>query len=941
MGTEKYPEEESYSQFLAEKGGDSNAYTTDESTNYQFQLVVPKSAQSGLPSNGEAGDHPLPCESPLYEALDRFSQFFIAPLFTESATERELNAVDSEHNKNVQNDGNRFFQLGQSRANPEHPFSKFGTGSKATLWDEPQERGIDTRARLIEAYQKWYSANLMTLCISGPHSLDLMQKWAVELFTPIKNKNVTFPSAQYKTVSPLNAEHMGRVLYVVPIKDLRLLSLSWLIPETRSAYRCKPSNYVSHLLGHEGKGSLLSLLKERNLVDGLAAWQSVSAEDFGVFDVSIELTKEGIDHVDEIVDMVFGYIHLVQKSGVQNWIHEESAALADMAFRFAERQEPFSFVRRISAQMATYPPEEYLSGAYLSQEYNPDMVRTVLNCLTPDRVNLLVAGSFVAGTTDSTEKWYGTAYRIEKISKAKVDRWRSTEPDPGLHLPAVNPFIPKDFTLIAGPTTSPGSNKSSAASTARDEADSAGPSKILDDDSFELYYKLDRTFGRPKVNVKISFLTPVAYASPRNFVLCSMFTSLLQDDLNEFSYDADLAGLGYHLRAVDHGVQLSVSGYNDRLLVLASAILKKMAAFRANPERFSMIFDQWERHWANWDKEQPYQHAMFELSHMLISPKWHVFDFLACMRDQGCVTVDTVNAFVKELLSRMRCVVLVHGNVSEQWARDLVSSIQAELDFQPLARVEWPARRVAQLPTDCQIVTRKAGTNKEDLNSAVHMSFQVGPRGTYRTDVILELVAEIMNKPAFHELRTKQQLGYMVFSGVDSCENVRGLYFIIQSTVADPDELCRRIDDFLLHFRSETLANISDAEFAGFVDSAVALKEEKDKAMAQRSQRFFNEIVDRTFVFDRSVKEIAALRGLSKDDVVSFFDNFFAVGGSGRRKVASLVYGVEHEMRPEAKELDETKGQLSVKVVTDPTAFLLSRPMYPASGCHSPFAESS
>lgn len=31
------------------------------------------------------------------EALDIFSQFFKDPLFSESATERELNAIDNEH----------------------------------------------------------------------------------------------------------------------------------------------------------------------------------------------------------------------------------------------------------------------------------------------------------------------------------------------------------------------------------------------------------------------------------------------------------------------------------------------------------------------------------------------------------------------------------------------------------------------------------------------------------------------------------------------------------------------------------------------------------------------------------------------------------------------------------------------------------------------------
>jgi insulysin len=34
-------------------------------------------------------------------ALDRFSEFFKNPLFTESCTEREMNAVDSEHRKNL------------------------------------------------------------------------------------------------------------------------------------------------------------------------------------------------------------------------------------------------------------------------------------------------------------------------------------------------------------------------------------------------------------------------------------------------------------------------------------------------------------------------------------------------------------------------------------------------------------------------------------------------------------------------------------------------------------------------------------------------------------------------------------------------------------------------------------------------------------------------
>jgi insulysin len=73
MGTEKYPKENDYNQYLSEHSGHSNAFTGMENTNYYFEV-----AQEWLEG-----------------ALDRFAQFFISPLFSDSCTERELKAVDS------------------------------------------------------------------------------------------------------------------------------------------------------------------------------------------------------------------------------------------------------------------------------------------------------------------------------------------------------------------------------------------------------------------------------------------------------------------------------------------------------------------------------------------------------------------------------------------------------------------------------------------------------------------------------------------------------------------------------------------------------------------------------------------------------------------------------------------------------------------------------
>lgn len=68
----------------------------------------------------------------------RFAQFFLCPLFTESATEREVMAVNSENDKNLQDDMWRISMLDKSTGDPDHDYSKFGTGDHRTYFIAPK-----------------------------------------------------------------------------------------------------------------------------------------------------------------------------------------------------------------------------------------------------------------------------------------------------------------------------------------------------------------------------------------------------------------------------------------------------------------------------------------------------------------------------------------------------------------------------------------------------------------------------------------------------------------------------------------------------------------------------------------------------------------------------------------------------------------------------------
>ncbi|GBP10042.1 Insulin-degrading enzyme [Eumeta japonica] len=138
-------QENEYNKFLNEHGGSCNASTSSDHTTYYFDV--------------------LPAHLP--RALDIFAQFFISPLFTETATERELNAVNSEHENNTWSDVWRLDQLNKSTASPDHPYHKFGTGNRETLQVSPKQRGVDVRQELLLFHRTWYSANIMTLIVLG------------------------------------------------------------------------------------------------------------------------------------------------------------------------------------------------------------------------------------------------------------------------------------------------------------------------------------------------------------------------------------------------------------------------------------------------------------------------------------------------------------------------------------------------------------------------------------------------------------------------------------------------------------------------------------------------------------------------------------------------------------------------------------------------------
>lgn len=218
LGTEKYPDDNDFRSFVSVNGGFINAQTFADVTKYFFDISPEK----------------------LSEALERFAQMFIAPLFKEEAVVREISAVNSEHEKNLSTDAWRIRMVNKTLANLTHSYSKFSTGSTKTLVDYPTRYGISIRSEVVAFHEQWYrSGNLMNLAVMGKSSLDELEQMVRNSFVArIENRKIEIPPWGDDVYL---SDQMMTKTFIVPVMDVRSMTLSFQTPDLFKYYQASVS----------------------------------------------------------------------------------------------------------------------------------------------------------------------------------------------------------------------------------------------------------------------------------------------------------------------------------------------------------------------------------------------------------------------------------------------------------------------------------------------------------------------------------------------------------------------------------------------------------------------------------------------------------------------------------------------------------------------------
>eukprot|EP01100_Stratorugosa_tubuloviscum_P005628 TRINITY_DN250_c0_g1_i1.p1 TRINITY_DN250_c0_g1~~TRINITY_DN250_c0_g1_i1.p1 ORF type:complete len:1068 (-),score=379.42 TRINITY_DN250_c0_g1_i1:64-2979(-) len=839
MGTEKYPSENEYSSFLSENAGNSNAFTSAENTNFYFSVTKDK----------------------LKGALDRFAQFFISPLFNESSTEREIQAVNNENQKNLQSDAWRENQLLKSLANKKHPHYKFGTGDVNTLKNSPTEKGIDVRSALLKFHATYYFASQMKLVIYGAEPIEQLQDWTIEMFSGIP-KEAKLVAPELTKELPYPKESLSKIIKVVPVKENRSLKLFWILPSLIPKYNAKPERYISHLIGHEGPGSILSILKNKGWANSLSAGTGRRYSNFEIFQVSIDLTQDGLDNYEEVIGLIYDYIKLInsneQNRGpefLQKWIFDELALVSQNQFKFKQKSDPISLVSYYGSQMQLFDAKEILIAPYLFRSWEPEIIQSFMNYLTVNNMLVFLVSKGFESKTDKNEFWYGTSYSEETVVENLIQRCeKSSSIDNGLALPKINPFIASRFDLFELSSNAP-----------------KVPILIKNTPFFKLWHKQDDTFKLPKYSLFLSIETPKFYLTPTYNVMGTLFKKLCSDALNEYSYYADIAGLSYSLTSELTGIHIYIQGYNEKLSLLLLQIVEKIKNLRVNAERFKILKEKLMRTLKNTLKGQAWEQSRYVYGMSVAIPRWQVEEKINALER---VTLEQLQDYSSRLFEEGFIEGLSHGNMVQADIENIATQVENILFFNsiPLPNSLNTQLRVVQLKKGVKYIRQEKGWNSEDQNSAIFHNYQIGLENL-EDDVKVDVITQLIEEPAYDQLRTKEQLGYIVWSGCSSIHGVQRLYFLIQSSSHNPIALEESIEKFVDNYR-EILIQMSEEDFRKQVKAVILRKKEKDQNLYKETQRHWAKINKHKYDFAKTEKEIARLETITKEEIINFYDQY-------------------------------------------------------------------
>lgn len=786
LGSKKYPDEDYYADKISKNGGFSNAYTSYYETVYYFNVL----------------------NNSLIEILDIFSRFFIDPLFNESSVLREVNAINSEHEKNINNDGWRIRQVLLNVRDKDNSTNTFGTGSLKTL------NKSDIKAQLIKFYNTHYVSSNISLCIISSHKIEKQLDMINNTFGLIQSK----PYIKEKLVKPFFKE--SKTFFIKSLDKTYNIIYSWDI-NTEDVIN-DTFNILSFILGNNSEKSIKFYLKNNGFIENLYTF----INDDGTFQIFIDLTKYGYKKMLLIEEILFKYIDDIFSQDIKSFA-EFYQKYYQINFDNLDKIPSESLANTLSVNLFKYDLKNVFSNSYLIPNIynNEKYINLYKKFIRRDNyLKFIISRKYKKDIKLKylIDEHYGTKYC--EINNNKLSNYDNKF--------KFNLILNNEYLNIKPKLIENLKNK---------------PILISNKQWYSGYSK----FLEPKVNICLIFNNKLYNDNIKNYVLSMISVTILNLLLKTLLNDNFLFyEFNFSFNSMYNSILLYITGFND--VIFIKSLINSISNILLNISKYNIISSKYIKYllksyynsYKNIKNLSPY-----ELNRYYIDKD---YDYLDIMKTIKTIKINQIYDFINNMFINSSLTTYVFGNINKK--NSLLFS-----KFNNLFSNKYFNPKNNQL---LKSYTIKHPNKKEKSHSIIY-SFYIGKYNP-RDIVIFNLIKNILSTKFYDELRTKEQLGYIVNLSIYRKENDYYIFQLVQSSkdIQFVKNKMNKFNDNILNIINNVDINIYKKTFKKQLEAP-------EESMDDLYYDNLDEIIRNRFLFNIKELLLKQLETINKDDIIN------------------------------------------------------------------------
>ncbi len=808
MGSKKYKDEHFFMGRLNDLGGDSNAFTDLFETVYFFNVL----------SNN------------LKEMLDIFSRFFIDPLFDINCVSREINAINSEHMKNLNSDLWINRQLILNLTKKDSLSNRFTTGSHETLGDDIKK----LRDEMIKFYNKYYCANNMTLTIISDLNISDVEKIINEYYNEIESRPVSYTNFDEIKYDSYNNEYILR-----PVKDNNYILYYWEVKPISDYYYDKTINIIEKIIELNSENNLKNILIKSKYSTGIMT----NYIENGIFLLVVYISpdidiKEAITNINIIIRNYFDNLNKLNWNDLYKYILD----VDEFNYNHCNKEDNSGLAIELSINMHYFPEKNIYNGQKLIINKNFEKIFEVLKLLVFNKVNIIY------GTKGKLKSCHKNEMRIEPYYKKKYCKLSNSFINITKNL-NLNINIPiKKLNIM--------------------------PVHIKGLNEYNIPIKLTNNFwygGVSKFNQNMVYGSIyINHKNLYNTALSSLITNISINIINYYIQMLFFQELSmgnvifFNNKNIKGFISLFINGHNYDYINFFNNVLEKLRNIKPSKEIIILFMNKKKEALNNISKLSPWEYINMITQEYTLDYIFKPTEYLSQFHNITYTNIiNRIN--VLTTFNHLPVLTIIYGNIDKNNLNQIYTyNINNSIKQSPNIYGKKPNNTFIKLKHP----------NLQENNKCVQIMLRYPSTNSgYNFNPLLSakflILNDLISKPTFDELRTKQQLGYLV----NAQFVFDGSYYIkikVQSEL-DPSIIVSKINDFLLLFNN-FLYNYSNDNF-NLIKKSIYLKlNKKYSNIMDMLNQYAPEIYNQHYMFNRKSVISSMLSKIKLNDIKKLYN---------------------------------------------------------------------